>query len=222
MALTYEPDDFDSDGGADEGFEVSTPSGGEMPVATATEKAYYERLRDKIAGEFEFTVSSDLNDLDRILSMELTVWRLANQLTKSVDLHGRSLLPIDQTRLQGSLTQTQTALAKAKNELGISKAARDKAQDGESVAAYLENLRVRAGEFGIHRNNQVTKALALINEICSKSDSFLRMNELERMKFGFQTAEDVLVWITTEAYPEFNAIDEAFRENGQRFWIGTV
>lgn len=222
MALTFEPDDLDPVGNEGEGFEVSTPSGGTMPVASVAEQAYYERIRDKIISEFDFTVSSDLNDLDRILSMELTVWRLSRQLTMSVDLHGRPLLPIDQTRLQTSLTQTQTALSKAKHELGISKSARDKAQDGESVAAYLENLRVRALEFGVHRNNQVTKALALMNEICSKADSWLRMNELERVKFGYQTAEDVLQWIATEAYAEYNEIDVKFRENGQKFWIGTV
>lgn len=221
MALTFDPDDdFDGDDG--EGFEVSTPSGGTMPVAEATEQAYYERLRDKITAEFEFTVSSDLSDLDHILSMELTVWRLGRQLTRSVDLHGRPLLPIDQTRLQKSLTDTQTVLAKAKSELGISKSARDKAQDGESVAAYLENLRLRAGEFGVHRNNQVTKALALMNEICSKADSFLRMNELERSKFGYQSAEDLLQWIAGEVLTEYQEIDRKFRENGQQFWIGTV
>lgn len=221
MPLNYDPDDeFEDDEQAT--FEVSTPSGGSMPVASETELAYYERLRDQITSEFEFTVSSDLVDLDHILSMELTIWRLQRQLTKNNDLHGRPLLPIDQTRLQKSMTDTQNALGKAKAELGISKVSRDKAQDGESIATYLENLRVRAGQFGIHRNNQVTKALALINEVCSKADSFLRMNELERSKFGFQTAEDVLVWIVTEVLPEYNEIDEKFRENGQKFWIGTV
>lgn len=223
MALDFEDDDDPFGFSADqESFEVDTPSGGSMPVANEREKIYYERLRDNINREFEFTVSSDLTDLDHILSLELGLWRLQHQLTKNVDLHGRPLLPIDQTRLQKSLVDTQRELAKAKTELGISKAGREKSNDGESVAAYLENLRIRAHEFGIHRNNQVTKALALMNEIGSMASSWLNMNELERSKFGYQSAEDVLRWIANEAYPEYAKIDEEFRANGQQYWIGTV
>lgn len=222
MALTFEPDDLDPVGNEGEGFEVSTPSGGTMPVASAAEQAYYERIRDKITTEFEFTVSSDLNDLDRILSMELTVWRLGRQLTKSEDLHGRPLLPIDQTRLQKSLTDTQTVLAKAKYELGISKSARDKAQDGESVAAYLENLRVRAGEFGVMRNKQAQLAIALLQEVISISGTWQRSNALERHHLGHESAEDVLTWITNVIKEQFDEIDTEFIQQNQKYWIETI
>lgn len=218
MPLDYD----DSDDDDDVEIEVETPSGGLMPVASAVEASFYERLRDKITEEFEFTISSDLSDLDRILSMELTVWRMARQVTKSVDLHGRPLLPIDQTRLQASLNQTQTVMAKLKDDLGLSKTARDKASDGDSVSGYLENLRLRAGEFGVMRNKQAQLAIALLQEVISISDTWQRANALERHHLGYETAEDVLFFITNTIKEQFDQIDRSFVQENQRYWIETI
>lgn len=219
MALEFTDDDELS---GVESFEVETPSGATLRVTDAREKEYYERLRDKIMGSYDFTDPNDYVDLDHILGLELSVWRIQGQLNLSLDAHSRPLSSMDITRLSKTLTDNKAALAKAKDALGLSKVARDKANDGESVASYLENLRKRAHEFGIHRNNQVHKALGLMNEIGSVAGTWLRSNDFERAKLGYPAAEDVLRWIAQEAYPEYQKIDEEFRANGQRYWIGDV
>lgn len=200
---------------------VMTVAGFELPVLEPAEKHFYETVRDKYTSEYVMTDPSDIADLDAVLTYELMVYRLSTQLGRGYDTNRFPLSPKDMAQLQRTLREASEHLAKLKDSLGVSKSARDRAA-GEDTASYLRNLLARAQEFGIHRQEQAMEAIALMHEVGSVAGTFLRSNELERSKTNYRTAEDVISWINDTVYPRFNQIDEEFRENQQRLWIGEL
>jgi hypothetical protein len=200
---------------------VTTVAGFELPVLEPAEKTFYESIRDKYVGEYVMTDPSDIADLDAILTYELMVYRLSMQLGRGYDANRIPFAPRDISQLQKTLKEASEHLSKLKDALGVSKSARDKAA-GEDVASYIRNLLTRAKEFGIHRNEQAMEAIVLAHEIGSVCGTYLRSNELERSKTDFRTADDVVAWIADTAYPRFQKVDEDFRANQQRMWIGEL
>ena len=54
---------------------VVTPSGATLPVLTQQEADYYDSRAERYLQDHKFTSITDLQDLDRILSFELTIYR---------------------------------------------------------------------------------------------------------------------------------------------------
>lgn len=202
-------------------WTVETLSGATLPVFDAEEKAYYERLRDGYTTAYEFTDHSDIADLDRILSWELLSYRFTKQLGQGFDQHGIPLTTKDLSALNRSLKETGDALTKAKDALGVSKAARDLGAE-EDPAQYLIELRRRALAFGIHRNRQVNQAIAELFELVNITQTFLRANDLERSHTPFRSAEDIVAYIAGEVAERVEALDAHFREHGQSIWVGKI
>lgn len=200
---------------------VTTVAGFELPVLEPAEKTFYETVRDKYVTEYVMTDPSDIADLDAILTYELMVYRLSIQLGRGYDANRIPFAPRDISQLQKTLKEASEHLSKLKDGLGVSKTAREKAA-GEDVASYIRNLLNRAQEFGVHRNEQTMEAIALMHEVGSVVSTYLRSNELERSKTDYRTAEDILSWINGTVYPRFTQIDEDFRANQQRNWIGEL
>lgn len=202
-------------------WTVTTASGATLPVNDAEEKAYYERLRDGYASTYEFTDYSDIADLDRILSMELLSYRFTKQLGQGFDQHGIPLTTKDLSALNRSLKDTGDALARAKDALGVSKTARDLGAE-EDPAQYLIELRRRALAFGVHRNNQVNQAIAVLQELINITQTYLRANDLERSHTPFRSAEDIVRYIAGDVAEQVEALDAHFREHGQSLWVGKI
>lgn len=200
---------------------VTTVAGFEMPVLEQAEKTFYEAVQSKYVTEYVMVDPSDISDLDAILTYELMVYRLSMQLGRGYDAHGIPFGPRDISALQKTLKEASEHLAKLKDSLGVSKSAREKAA-GEDVASYIRNLLARAEEFGVHRNEQTMEAIALMHEVGSVVGTFLRSNELERSKTDYRTEADILAWINDTVYPRFQQIDEDFRANHQKNWIGEL
>lgn len=222
MAIEYiegfgDPEERDDE----EEYLVTSPNGVELELRSEKEIGIYEKMRDEILANYTFTDPSDLADLDRILLLELTLYRTNNALSTNMSELGFPLTTADQRRLHQSVRELSDRLLKEKDALGLSKSARDK-DSAETVAGYLDNLRKRAGEFGVHRNKQAQMAIALMQEVHSISDTWLRGNELERSKLGMQDAEDVLRWITSEMYPKLNELDLEFIKEHQRYWVEDI
>jgi hypothetical protein len=222
MAVDWEEgipeDELDPSGG---GFHVMSPNDVDLEVLNLKEVRFYEDMRDKILGAYTFTDPSDLADLDRILLAELTLYRINRNLSTGTSDLGLPLGSMDQRRLHQSVRELSAQLQKDKDALGISKSARDK-DASETVAGYLDELRSRALEFGIHRNKQAQLSIALLQEVISTSDTFLRANELERSKLGMQEAEDVLTWIVNKVRPQLDDLDTEFIQHNQRYWIENI
>lgn len=180
------------------------------------EADWFNETRDEYLHQAKFTERTDLQDLDRLLAMELSVFRSTQHLAAGVDYEG-SL--IDEHTVQRDIKLMSAEISSIKKSMGLSKEARDAAANEGSVAGYIADLKSRARAFGVMREKQLGVALVLMKEIFSTAGSHMRADEEERVKLGFETAEDVLKWIMEDVKPRFDEVDEYFREHEQRFWI---
>lgn len=195
-------------------IDVIGPSGAKFQVLTEQEKDWFEDVATRYLKDNKFTNVTDLQDLDRILTMELLCYRWNQWLTLEVDYFGGSVNAQD---LQKSIKDYSTEIRQLKKALGIDKGSRDK-DKGESVAAYLEDLRVRAAEFGVMRNEQAVKAITLAQEMIALLTWHDNCTEEERRENDIE-AHDLIEWIRTIFMPEFQEIDAKFRETSQRYWV---
>jgi hypothetical protein len=90
---------------------------------------------------------------------------------------------------------------------------------GNSISGYLENLRLRAKEFGIMRNEQAVRAINILMEAKGYITLYRNSNDAERREFN-SSPEEILAWFETK-FDEFEEIDAALREN-QKYWIHDI
>jgi hypothetical protein len=198
--------------------EVVTPAGQTIRVLGDIEKDFYVGKAKHYTDENEFTHASDLLDLDRLLFYELTIFRVTYWLAQGVDYDGFSIDPV---KLQRNLRETADQLSKVKTDLGLTKSARDKAQ-AEDVGTYIQELKQRAREFGVHRENQLGKGIELCKQLFSIVGAFERADAIERAKLGFEDEAAIIEWISQTMKPEFDAVDDYFRTNHQKYWVRRV
>lgn len=198
-------------------YSVVAPSGAIFHVLTEQEVKYFDERSSKYLTEHHVTNVSDIQDIDRLLIMELMCWRWGLWLSQERDYFGEG---VDLDALQKSLSDYSKELRLIKKGLGIDKVTRDK-ERGDSVADYLENLRARAKEFGIVREEQLTRALTLFNELSALLTLRRNCDPVERAEQHVED-KDILEWIETIAIPEYEELDAYFRENSQRFWVKSL
>lgn len=198
-------------------YEVQTPSGATLPVLTPDEVAYYEDRRDRYTSDHKFTSVTDLQDLDRVLSTELMLHRYDVWLALGMDYFQQPVSERDVLRYVKDLSATLQSLKKS---MSLDKATRDKDQ-GSDFAAWLEDVRRRAKEFGIMREEQLTVAITLMHEIKAKVQTYQNADTIERQELGVQ-ADQVLEWMWKDLFPRFDAVDDYFRKNSQKYWISNV
>ncbi len=200
--------------------DVRQTNGQTLQVMGDTEAKFYRGQQKRYLDENKFTAASDLADLDRLLFFELLVFRWTQWLSSGRDYDGW-LAPSAEEQLRKNLKETAPLISAIKNDLGLTKSQRDKEQ-ADSVGAYLVELKRRAKEHGVRREKQLTAAICLTKELFSLVGTFDRSNQLERSKIGLESADDILDWIRNHMKPEFDSIDEHFRKNSQRFWVGRL
>jgi hypothetical protein len=198
-------------------YKVTTTTGHEIELQSLAEQKFYVAARNKYLSDNKFTVASDMRALDRLLLMEVQMYRWQWQLAAGVDYDLEHLEASDEAALQKAIKETGIQVSQVQNDLGLTKAQRDK-DDEDSVGAYLIKLRQRAKEFGVHREKQLGRALELMNECFGLAGAYKRSNAKERGKLGFESAEDIVDWLLEVAQPRFEEIDQHFRENNQKFW----
>lgn len=196
---------------------VNTVAGHTIEVMSLEEARYYRASKGKYLNENKFTAVSDLTDLDRLLFMELMVFRWTGWLSSGRDYDGL-LTPNQEDQVRKNLKEMSPLISTVKNDLGLTKSQRDK-EAFESVGQYLSDLKARAKEHGIRREDQLTKALCLTKELFSLIGTYDRSNALERSKIGLETADDILDWVRGHMKPEFDAVDAYFRQNSQKAWV---
>lgn len=210
--MSLSADEFDGI----ERVEVSMVSGEAVRVLGDVEARWFGTTRDSYMQQLHFTETTDLRDLDRLLVLELMVFRWTQQLAAGQDYIG---LEIDEEKIRKNIKEYSEAVTKIKESMGLNKKARDDAANSGDFATYLADLKVRAKAFGIHRETQLTKALVLANHLMSIVSAFDRSDDEEREKLGVQTEADILDWVRNTFVPEFKAVDEHFRTHEQRYWI---
>jgi len=207
--------DDEPDESLDEAILVTGPSGSKYPVFNEHEAHHYESLSERYQSDNIFVNVSDIQELDRILMMELMTYRWGTWLIQEMDYSGKK---VNAQELQRSIATYSKEIREIKRDLGMDKSTRDRDQ-GENLAAYLENLRLRAQEFGIARNEQAVSAINILMELRGFITLYRKSNDAERREFN-SSPEEILTWCE-EKFEEFDEIDAALREN-QKYWIHDV
>lgn len=201
-------------------IKVKTVSGFEIEVMGRSEAKYFRDQMTKYLAENKFTAVTDLADLDRLLFLELLIFRWTGWLSSGKDYDG-FLAPSQEDQVRKNIKEVGPQISTIKQDLGLTKSQRDK-EAFESVGQYLVDLKARAKEHGVRREKQLTTAICLVKELFSLIGTYDRSNELERTKIGLESPEDILDWIRMHMKPEFDAVDEYFQNNQQKFWVRKV
>jgi hypothetical protein len=196
------------------GIPVQLPSGATHFVLTAQEETY---LRDKIArylGDNHFANVSDLLDVDKLVVGELLSHRWTLWVTKQRD-YWDDEVPVKQ--LTDMVNDVQREMRQLKKALGLDKLTREKQHGDASIPAFWDDLRRRAKEFGVSRNEQFYAVLDGFKRMEAMLVWYEKCDEQERLENHCQI-EDV-VEVFRQEVAKFNAIDEKFRHETQRMWI---
>lgn len=202
-------------------WKVRTLGGQEIEVQGTAERDFFRGQLARYMQENSFTATTDLQDLDRLVFLELLVYRSTCWLSSGKNYYGELLGPSEESDCRKSIKENAPLISSIKTDLGLTKAQRDKEQY-ESVGKYLVDLKARAREHGVNREKQMQKAISLTNQLFSVIGAFDRADEIERGKLGLETPNDVLDWIRDVFRPEFDAVDAAYRAGHQRFWIRSL
>jgi len=205
----------DLDLAVEDGLPVRLPSGAEYKVLTQSEVNYVKKRVKDYTHAFKWDNTSDLQDVDRMIMFELLVYRYGIWVSRRRDYVDD---PVDENQLRKSMNELSGELRMLKKSLGIDRVSRDKERGDDSVPVYLEKLRQRAKEFGINRNNMMDKGLVLSQQLIALYQMHKNCDQQERVEQHCRT-EDVIEWIGTVFIPQFQAVDETFRQTQQRYWV---
>lgn len=193
---------------------VISPAGASVPLLNEEEVDFYNSIAEQYQEHNKFVNVSDLLELDRLLNYEIMCFRWSNWLMRGYDYDGSPIM----SSLNKDIQLYSKEIRDIKTGLGIDKKTRDK-DKGSTTAEFWDNLRRRAGEFGVHRNEQVIKSYNLWKELQGLITLYKNSTATERTEFKCHES-DIFAWLD-EKFLEFDAIDEAFRKE-QRYWIREI
>lgn len=196
-------------------FDVELCSGGTVKVQTEQEQAWFVEVKAKYLEQNKFTETTDLQDLDRLLVLELGIFRWTQHLASGYDYEKGV---VDEELLRKQLKESSDAINKLKTQLGLDKKSRDAALNEGSFHLWFDDVKRRAKVFGIHRENQLREALSLMNELSGIVGTFDRTDEEERKKVGFPDEHSILEWVRHTMLPKYHEIDAYFVEHEQKLW----
>lgn len=197
-------------------YSVDTPNGSNLNLLNEDEARYYESQRDKYLSDNRFTNVSDIEDLSRLLVLEVMVRRWSTYLAQGFDYLAAR---INETECKSNIKEYSTEIRLVKASLGIDRAQREK-DKGETVGDYVATLLARAKAFGVHRNQQYAKSVTFLWELINQVQTYDRCNDDERRELDL-TPESILDWVRSTVIPEWAALNNDFRQQ-QRIWIGDL
>lgn len=197
-------------------FTVDLVSGLQATVLTEDEVTWFVASRGRYTTEHRFTENTDMQDLDRLLQMELLQHRWNQWVLRGTDYDGRQ---IDDMEIAKKIREQNTAISALKDSMGLSKRARD--ANAAGVAERWSDLLARAKAFGYHREEQLRTALLLMNRLSSIVGQFDRSDDDERSKLGFTDEAAIIAWVRDEMIPTYHEVDAHFSSNTQRMWQRT-
>lgn len=194
-------------------YQVTSPAGSVLNLQTQEEADYYDDRCARYQTDNSFPNISDLQDLERILTFEIMIFRWTTWLTQGFDyLYSR----VDEGQMKNAIKEYSTELRLLKQSLGIDKSTRDK-EKGESLADYVGHLLQRAKEFGYHRNEQYEIVVTKFYELSAMLKTYDRCDTEEREMLDL-SHESIFQWIREKVIADFDAHSQAFRKN-QAIWV---
>lgn len=198
----------------EETVDVGLPSGGTFEVYPQEVKHFRDRAK-RYLKDNKFVNIADLQDVDRMVILELLVWRYGNWISRQKNYWGEA---VDEQSMSKTVKDLSAELRSIKAALGIDKVSRDKQRGEDSFTAWLDRTKQRALEFKVVREQQLGKSLELFNEL--KALVTLCENTTPDEQREMRCSRDhVWEWIRDRAIPEYDAIDAYFRKNKQAYWI---
>lgn len=196
-------------------FEVELCSGETLQVQTEVEQRWFNQIKERYLRETRLTETTDLQDMDRLLCLELLMFRWNQHLASGYD-YDRNM--VDDDLLRKQVKEQSEAITRLKGSLSLDKKTRDAALNEGNFAAWFADVKRRAKIFGIHRENQLNAALSLMNELSGIVGAYDRSDEEERKKLGFESPADIVEWVRETMLPKFHEIDAHFIEHEQKMW----
>ena len=196
-------------------FDVALCSGETLRVQTAVEQRWFNDTKAKYLTETRFTDTTDMQDMDRLLCLELLMFRWNQHLASGFDYDNNL---VDDDLLRKQVKEQSETITRLKASLSLDKKSRDQALNEGNFNAWFTDVKRRAKLFGLHRENQLTVALALMNELSGIVGAFDRSDEEERKKLGFESEVDIVQWVRESMIPGFKKVDEYFIEHEQKLW----
>lgn len=196
---------------------VVTPTGGTIEVQGPAEEARYNEGLTAYTTNVAYTERSDLEDLERILYMELMVYRWGRWMMAGKEYDGTIIT--NEGELRRWISDYTDKITKTKESLKLDRKGRENDQSATFQQRW-ERLAQHAQDFGIMREAQLGRALEIMQGLFGVVAAFDRSDEEERTKLGFPDADSIVQYMR-ESRPEFDAIDEYFRTHDQRFWVRT-
>jgi hypothetical protein len=198
--------------------KVESMNGEQIELLHINEKKFYEGAKQRYLDEYSFTMANDLRTLDRLLLLEVQMYRYQWYLMAGMDYESIDLEAKEEVEYRRAVKELTAQINETQAALGLTKAQRDK-QTVDSVGGYIKQLQEAARHHGVKREKELGRAIELVKELFSLCGAFQRSNEAERRKLGFESAEDIVTWVLEYMKPEYDAIDEHFRQHQQRFYI---
>lgn len=192
---------------------VISPAGDELHTQTPEEALKYERMRDEYLQHNQFPNTSDIQDLSRLLVLELIIYRWQLWLTQGFDYQ---MSRVDEREIKSAIKEYSTEVRLLKLALGVDKATRDK-EKGESLADYVAKLLERAKVFGYHRNRQYERAVTAFWKLRSMVMTYDRCDEEERKQLDL-SQDSIMDWIRETIIADWDEMEKAFRAE-QSMWI---
>lgn len=197
---------------------VVLPTGTSFEVLSEEEEDYLRHLIEQYHQQFMLESIADQAELDRLVCMELQVHRYNRWAGRGTNDTGNA---VDQLYLSKMVRDLSTEIRMTKKQLGIDRITRERERGTGSVFEFIRDLLKYAKEFGLHREEQLDLALELMNQLFTMAILYKQSDDEERRDMGY-TAEEILVWLTDQAYPEYLALDEHFRLNTAKYYVVDV
>lgn len=194
-------------------FPVRQPSGSDFYLQTQEESDWYVSRRDRYLTDNNFGNVSDLQDLDRLLTLEIMIYRWGLWIAQGFDY---MFTRVDENQLKSNIREYSVEVRLVKQSLGIDKSTRNR-DKSESLSDYVDNLLTRAKQFGYHRNEQYEMAVTKIYELQSMVSTYDRCDDEERHHLDL-SPESILEWIRLNLIKDWDEISESFRKV-QSMWI---
>jgi hypothetical protein len=195
---------------------VQLPSGAPFEVMGDEEADHIDHLSKQYTKAFEFSNISDIQELDRVVAMEVQTYRWNRFISRGMDYNNK---PVDGVDLQKRIKEYSGEIRQTKKGLGIDAVTREKTRGEGSVPSYIALLREKARLFGIHREHQLDRALELWNQLMSIAAVYANAVDEDERRLIHHTAEDIITWILEVASPEYKEIDAYFRTHSQQYWV---
>jgi hypothetical protein len=209
LSMLQEKDEADA---LDE-ITVQGASGTEFQVLISEEAVWFDESLKRYNEQYNFDNIADLQDLDRLLSMELLSYRYANWMIRETDYEGSQY---DDKAVRDTKDRIDKQILQLKAHLGIGRKNRVESEQ-QSVSEYMAELLKRAGQFGVHRDTQNAEILNWFMELRTKIGLHDRSDDEERTHNKVHI-DQIIEWVRDELLPAVDEIDGHFRDN-QKYWI---